>query len=91
MHFNLLQEPPQAAPCAPRRTALDWLKLVAYAAFVALVALSALLNIYTSLHLAPVVTKVNSLFERADVLFSTVYRLGCNYSHFIPPDQCAQL
>ena len=95
MEFNLLQDPPLPLPLprAARSGGRAWRVCVVAArvAFAALLMLSALLNIFTSLHLAPVVDKVNSIFERADVLFYTVYQLGCNYSHFIPPNQCAKL
>ena len=95
MQFSLLQDGhdlegqrvPESNAMIARRAGVFALKLLFYA----LLTLSALLNMYTSLHLAPVVTKVNSLFERADVLFNVVYKLGCNMSDFIPPNQCAQL
>ena len=92
MQFTLLQDVPVDEPKPDRFASARRLCIFAFRlCFFTLMTLSALLNIYTSLHLAPVVTKVNSLFERADVLFYTVYKLGCNMSNFIPPNQCAQL
>ena len=60
-------------------------------AVVVLLTVSAIVNIYTSVKLEPVVHNIDAVVKKANILYDLVYYFGCNASQVVPVAECALL
>ena len=55
---------------------------------VLLLCVAAGVNLYLAVRLSPLIHNINSVVDKATVLYDVIYYYGCNLTQFLPANEC---